>query len=162
MTTMTAHLTILPWHPDRATDFAAINREWIEAMFVMEAADEHILAHPQSYVIDGGGDILFVAAEGLGIVGAGALKRTGDGAYELTKMGVRTSARGLKAGEALLAALIARAGELGATKLYLLTNHICEAAIHLYEKAGFEHDAQIMADYGAGYDRTDVAMRYRG
>ena len=46
--------------------------------------------------------------------------------------------------------------------LYLLTNHICAPAIHLYEKAGFRHDAEIMARYGARYERCDVAMRYVG
>jgi hypothetical protein len=32
----------------------------------------------------------------------------------------------------------------------------------LYEKLGFAHDAQIMSDFGARYERCDVAMRYRG
>ena len=77
-------------------------------------------------------------------------------------MGVRESARGLKAGEFLLAAVIQRAEELGADTLYLLTNARCAAAIHLYEKLGFQHDAEIMAKYGARYERCDVAMRYVG
>ncbi|WP_234411390.1 hypothetical protein [Rhodanobacter thiooxydans] len=34
------------------------------------------------------------------------------------------------------------------------------AAIHLYEKLGFQHDAEIMARHGARYQRCDVAMRY--
>jgi ribosomal protein S18 acetylase RimI-like enzyme len=44
----------------------------------------------------------------------------------------------------------------------LLTNRRCESAIHLYEKVGFEHDADIMSRYGKQYQRADVAMRYRG
>jgi ribosomal protein S18 acetylase RimI-like enzyme len=75
---------------------------------------------------------------------------------------VREAARGLKAGEFLLDAVIARAQAMGADPLYLLTNHKCAAAIHLYEKLGFEHDVGIMADYGARYERCDVAMSYRG
>ena len=155
-------LSILPWHPDRAGDFATINAAWITTMFAMEDADQRVLDDPQGTIIDHGGDILFAATEDHGVVGAGALKRTGPGAFELTKMGVREDVRGLKAGEALLRALIARAGELGVETLYLLTNHRCAAAIHLYEKAGFVHDAAIMAEYGSGYDRCDVAMRYCG
>ena len=46
-------------------------------------------------------------------------------------------------------------------KVYLLTNRKCEAAIHLYEKLGFVHDAEIMAKFGARYERCDVAMSYR-
>ena len=69
---------------------------------------------------------------------------------------------GLKAGEFLLRAVIARARELNAETLYLLTNSRCAAAIHLYEKLGFIHDAGIMRDYGADYARCNVAMRYAG
>ena len=76
-------------------------------------------------------------------------------------MGVAASARGLGAGAFLLEAVIARAAALGAAPLYLLTNKKCAAAIHLYEKLGFAHDAQIMAEYGGRYERCDVAMRYR-
>jgi ribosomal protein S18 acetylase RimI-like enzyme len=74
---------------------------------------------------------------------------------------VLETARGLKAGEFLLAAMLQRAQELGADPLYLLTNKACAAAIHLYEKLGFQHDAGIMANYGARYQRCDVAMRFR-
>ena len=52
--------------------------------------------------------------------------------------------------------------ELGSKTLYLLTNADCAPAIHLYEKMGFEHDAQIMRDFGLRYERCNVAMRYRG
>jgi ribosomal protein S18 acetylase RimI-like enzyme len=45
--------------------------------------------------------------------------------------------------------------------LYLLSNRKSAAAIHLYEKVGFVHDAQIMRKFAAQYARCDVAMRYR-
>ena len=96
------------------------------------------------------------------MIGTRALRKAADGVFELTKMAVRPASRGLKAGEYLLEATIARALELGAETLYLLTNRDCAAAIHLYEKNGFHHDAQIMADYGARYERCNVAMRYVG
>jgi N-acetylglutamate synthase-like GNAT family acetyltransferase len=97
----------------------------------------------------------------LGIVGTCALQKTGERSFELTKMGVRESARGLKAGEFLLKAVLERAMAMGAEPLYLLSNKRCAAAVHLYEKLGFEHDAGIMARYGARYARCDVAMQYR-
>lgn len=155
-------LEILPYSDDLAREFHDINAEWIEQMFVLEPADRESLEHPRETILDPGGDILFVRAEGLGVVGTCALRNSGDGAYELTKMGVRSSARGRKAGEFLLKATIDRAEQMGATKLYLLTNKRCEAAIHLYEKAGFRHDAGIMAEYGERYLRCNVAMRYVG
>ncbi|MEZ5682181.1 MAG: bifunctional helix-turn-helix transcriptional regulator/GNAT family N-acetyltransferase [Erythrobacter sp.] len=155
-------LRLREYEPALAREFHDINAEWIETMFVLEATDREVLENPQERILDPGGAILFVEAAGLGIVGTCALQKTGPDAFELTKMGVRESARGLKAGEFLLAGMIERAKQLGAEKLYLLTNHICAPAIHLYEKVGFEHDAGIMADYGARYARCDVAMLYTG
>ena len=76
-----------------------------------------------------GGDILFVEAKDLGVVGTCALLRTGEGQYELSKMGVLESARGRKAGEFLLKAVIARAERLGAKRLYLLSNRKSAAAV---------------------------------
>jgi N-acetylglutamate synthase-like GNAT family acetyltransferase/predicted outer membrane lipoprotein len=158
---MSRTLSILPWSPDLAAAFHDINAQWIEAMFVLEETDRQVLENPQSLIIDKGGDILFVSVEGLGVVGACALMQSKNaGAFELTKMGVLDSARGLKAGEFLLAAVLERAREMKIETLFLLTNKKCEAAIHLYEKLGFVHDRGIMATYGARYERCDVAMRF--
>ena len=155
-------LTIRDFSDDLAADFHDINAEWIGSMFRLEQTDRDVLENPRMRIVDPGGVILFVEAPGLGIVGTCALQKTGAGSFELTKMGVRTSARGLKAGEYLLAATLERAGKMRIETLYLLTNRKCAAAIHLYEKLGFTHDAGIMADYGARYERCDVAMRWRG
>ena len=153
-------LTIREYSDDLAGHFHDINAEWINAMFRLEAIDREVLENPRAKIIDPGGVVLFVEAKGLGIVGTCALLKTGANSFELTKMGVRESARGLKAGEFLLSAAIERAMTLNADPLYLLTNAKCAAAVHLYEKLGFRHDAEIMAKYGALYARCDVAMRY--
>lgn len=155
-----ATLRIREFSDDLAPHFHDINAEWITEMFRLEDTDRDVLQQPRARIVDAGGVILFVEAQGLGIVGAGALQKTGENSYELTKMGVRNSARGLKAGEFLLSALIERAMSLGAGQLYLLSNTRCAAAVHLYEKNGFRHDAGIMARYGARYARCDVAMLY--
>ena len=155
-------LRVRDYAPGLQKVFHDINAEWIEAMFRLEPADREVLDDPQTHILDGGGAILFVEAPGLGIVGTCALRKTGPNSAELTKMGVRASARGLKAGEYLLAATIERAKAMGIDDLYLLTNSACKAAIHLYEKLGFAHDAEVMAKYAARYQRCDVAMRYRG
>lgn len=155
-------LVIREYSDDLAAHFYDINAEWIEGMFRMERADREVLENPRGEIIDRGGAILFIEAPHLGVIGTCALKKGSDGSFELTKMGVRASARGLKAGEKLLAATIDRAKAIGAEPLYLLTNSRCAPAIHLYEKLGFQHDAEIMARYGARYARCDVAMRYFG
>jgi len=155
-------LTLREFEDALAPWFHDINAEWIGAMFRIEQADREVLENPRAQIIDPGGAILFVEAAGLGIVGTCALRKTGPRCAELTKMGVRASARGLKAGEFVLAATIERARAMGIDKLYLLTNSKCAPAIHLYEKLGFVHDAGIMAEYGARYERCDVAMLHIG
>ena len=154
-------LRIREYTPELQHYFHDINAEWIAAMFKFEAADREVLEDPQSHILDGGGAILFVEAAGLGVIGTCAIRRTGPKSAELTKMGVRAAVRGLKAGEFLLAAAIERARKMKIDDLYLLTNSKCESAIHLYEKLGFAHDAEVKAKYGARYKRCDVAMRFK-
>jgi DNA-binding MarR family transcriptional regulator/GNAT superfamily N-acetyltransferase len=151
---------ILDWDRAYAPAFKAINTEWISAMFEMEDSDRQVLDHPCETLIATGGDILFASAEGVGIIGTCGLKRTGPGAFELTKMGVYTAARGLGAGRALLDAMVARARSKGARSLYLLSNRRNVAAIRLYESAGFVHSPAIMAAHGSAYARCDVAMDF--
>jgi N-acetylglutamate synthase-like GNAT family acetyltransferase len=155
-------LRIVEFRDELAPAFHDINAEWITSMFVMEDVDRHVLQNPRETIIEPGGAILFVELEGTGIVGAGALRWSEPGQLELTKMGVKSGLRGLKAGEFLLDALIARAATMQSERLYLLTSKRCEAAIHLYQKAGFEHDAELLAAARHHYDRCDVAMTYRG
>ena len=160
---MPAPLTIRPYTDALAPHFQAINAAWIRAMFVLEPHDEEVLADPRGHIIDRGGVILFTEHPEHGVIGTGALMPTAPGCYELTKMGVRDTARGSGAGARLLTALIDRARDLpDCDTLYLLTSRKCEAAIHLYEKAGFVHDAEIMARFGGDYARCDVAMRLAG
>ncbi len=155
-------LEVLPYDQSLARHFHDINAEWVEDMFVLEDHDRHVLSNPEPYIIDKGGDILFVKSEEHGVVGACALMPDEHGFTELTKMGVRSSVRGQKAGAFLLRAVLERARELGFDqKLYLVTNTKCEAAIHLYEKNGFRHCDEIMELFGGRYERCDVAMRYR-
>lgn len=154
-------LAIIPFRDELASAFHDINAQWISSMFALEATDREVLEQPQARIIEPGGDILFVTAAGLGVVGTCALQKTGEKQFELTKMGVLERARGRKAGEFLLRAVLRRATELGAERLYLLTNSACKPAIHLYEKLGFVHDAGIMREFGTRYKRSDVAMLYR-
>ncbi len=151
---------LVEYQDDLAPMFHDINAEWIESMFEMEDVDRHVLQNPRKTIIDGGGTILFVEADCHGIVGAGALRWDAPGQLELTKMGVFANLRGLKAGEFLLHALIERGLAMQPDRLFLLTNKICGAAIHLYEKLGFVHDAELLAEARHHYQRCDVAMLY--
>jgi DNA-binding MarR family transcriptional regulator/predicted GNAT family N-acyltransferase len=158
----TAGLRIRDFSDDLADAFYRLNVAWIEEMFAVEQADIDILAHPHAKVIDPGGVILFAETDDLGVVGTCALMPGEDGWWELTKMCVSNAARGRGIGEFLLVQALGRAKIIGIEKLYLLTNTKCEAAVHLYEKHGFRHDADIMRRFGAHYARCTVAMSYGG
>ncbi len=153
-------IQIVNFTPELATHFEHINRLWIESMFVLEQVDIDVLQHPQQRIIEPGGRIWFAQHPTLGIVGTCALLNKGNGEFELTKMGVLSEAQGLKVGEQLLQYVIKQAQLMQVKTLFLLTNAKCEAAIHLYLKNGFHHDASIMKQYGGGYSRCNVAMRY--
>jgi ribosomal protein S18 acetylase RimI-like enzyme len=157
---MQTQVVIKPFEPALAHHFETINKQWIDDMFVLETIDKQVLEDPQSHIIDKGGKIWFAEHPTLGIVGTCAFWNKGDNSFELTKMGVLKSARGLKVGEILLQHVLNETQSLGIKKLFLLTNAKCEAAIHLYEKNGFVHDKKIMQDYGLNYARCNVAMLY--
>ncbi len=158
---MIPDMTVRDFSDDLAQAFHDINAAWISQMFVLEENDVTLLENPRALIIDKGGAVLFAQTPDLGVVGTCAIMKMKDGWFELTKMGVLEAARGRKVGEFLLAATIERAKAMGvADRLYLLTNKKCGPAIHLYEKLGFQHDAEIMALFGSRYERCDVAMRY--
>jgi DNA-binding MarR family transcriptional regulator/N-acetylglutamate synthase-like GNAT family acetyltransferase len=159
---MTPDMTVRDFSDDLAETFYRINAEWIQEMFALEDNDITLLSNPRALILDQGGAVLFAQTPDLGVVGTCALMKMKDGWFELTKMGVAKTARGRKVGEFLLAAALERARQMGvADRLYLLTNRKCAAAIHLYEKLGFVHDAEIMRLFGSRYERCDVAMRFR-
>lgn len=153
-------IEVVEFQPQLAAYFDTINREWITDMFALEDTDQHMLANPQTVIIDNGGKIYFAKHPTLGIIGTCALLKKGPDCFELTKMGVTKQSRGLKVGETLLAHVISQANQMAVNELFLLTNHQCESAIHLYKKLGFVNDKIIMQRFGSGYERCDVAMRY--
>jgi DNA-binding MarR family transcriptional regulator/N-acetylglutamate synthase-like GNAT family acetyltransferase len=160
---MPPEMSVRDFSDDLAEAFYRINAEWIQSMFVLEENDIRLLENPRELILDKGGAVLFAETPDLGVVGTCAIMQMKDGWFELTKMGVLQAARGRKVGEFLLAATIDRAKAMGvADRLYLLTNRKCAAAIHLYEKLGFEHDPEIMRLFGGRYERCDVAMSFRG
>ena len=148
---------IVPYRPELSPAFAALNREWIERLFVVEAADLKVLEHPQQAVIDRGGQIFF-ALDGTTPIGTVAAVATSPGRYELAKMAVAPSHQGRGVGRLLGEAVVAWARERGAHSLFLLTNSRLDGAIRLYERLGFVH-RPLTAD--TEYVRADVFMELR-
>jgi len=129
-------LRIVPYRPEHADAFRDLNLAWIRKYFVVEDRDTRDLGDPQTYILAPGGYIFMAELNGE-CVGTCALMKEGDGIFELAKMTVSESARGLGVGRALGEAAIAHARAIGARRVELLTNATLVPAITLYHTLGF-------------------------
>lgn len=154
---MPTPVSIIPFRPDLAPAFSALNRAWIEQLFRLEAADRHLLDHPEASIIAAGGQIFF-AMDGERVVGTAAAIRVSPTTFELGKMAVSPSHQGRGLGERLGRAVLEFARAEGATLVYLETNSALANAIRLYERLGFVHATRPTP---SEYARADVYMEAR-
>jgi ribosomal protein S18 acetylase RimI-like enzyme len=87
--------------------------------------------------LEGGGEFLVGEADGA-IVAMGALRRRDATRGDITRMRVHPTHQRRGVGRAILAALEARAVELGYTTLFLDTTEQQTAAQRLYESSGYQ------------------------
>ena len=102
----------------------------------------------QTVYLDAGGEFLVGELDGQ-IVAMGALKKTGDGCAEVTRMRIDPEHQRRGFGQAILTRLERRAVELGLLHLHLHTTVQQVAAQKLYEKNGY---AQTGRTRFAGFD----------
>jgi GNAT superfamily N-acetyltransferase len=146
-------LRIVPFRAAHGAAFRDLNLAWIEKYFVVEERDARDLGDPATYILAPGGYIFMAELNGVA-VGTVALMREEEGVFELAKMTVADSTRGLGVGRALGEASIAHARSIGARKIELLTNSSLQPAITLYRSLGF-----IDAPLGqTEYARANVHM----
>ncbi|WP_221393833.1 helix-turn-helix domain-containing GNAT family N-acetyltransferase [Dyadobacter sp. NIV53] len=147
-------IMVVDYEPAYAQAFYDMNYAWISETYEVEPEDEKVLSDPEKYYLKDGGAILMVLYDGEP-VGTCALKLTGEGIFEMSKMTVSKKMRGKKIGELLGNAIIKKAAELGANKVILYSNKKGSAAgINLYRKLGFIEVPLI----GADYKRADIKM----
>jgi DNA-binding MarR family transcriptional regulator/GNAT superfamily N-acetyltransferase len=146
---------IVDYQPDYQKVFRDLNVEWISTYFKMEESDYKALDDPQGYILDRGGKI-FVALYKGEPLGVCALIKMDDPEYdyELAKMAVSPNAQGKNMGWLLGQAVINKARESGAGKIYLESNTILKPAINLYHKLGF----QKIAGRSTPYERCNIQM----
>jgi GNAT superfamily N-acetyltransferase len=136
--------------------FRLLNEEWITKYFELEEKDRYVLNHPSEVILEKGGAIVFVTLDGKP-VGCCALVTIVPEEYEVAKMGVTESEKGLGLGRRVLTAAIEEGRRKGAKRLYLETNHTLAPAIHLYETLGFQH-VPVERLTPSPYVRADVFM----
>ncbi len=145
---------IVAYTPAYRNAFRDLNEAWIKQYFKMEEADHKALGDPDNYIIKPGGHI-FMALYQEKPVGACALIKLDHSTYELAKMAVDPSVQGRGIGWLLAQAIINKAKNLGADRLFLESNTKLEPAINLYYKLGFK---KIVGGSISPYERSNIKM----
>jgi DNA-binding MarR family transcriptional regulator/ribosomal protein S18 acetylase RimI-like enzyme len=154
----TAELEIAPYEPVLKAHFYRLNAAWLERHFRIEEIDRVMLGDPEHYVLKPGGAIFFARLAGE-VIGTCALLQESPGVYELSKMGVDETFRGLGAGRRLLDAAIAEFHRRQGRELFLESNSQLKTALRMYEQAGFVMQPTVRP--GSHYERADVYMVYQ-
>jgi len=144
---------IVDYDPQYKNAFKQLNEDWITKYFKMEEADHQILDHPEAYVLNKGGYILFALGNGRP-VGTCALVKRDETTFELSKMAVSDEAKGKGIGLLLGNAAIEKAKVAGFKRIYLESNTILKPAISLYQKLGFKKIPQKPSPY----QRSNITM----
>lgn len=148
---------IVPFRPDHAAAWAALNLAWLEeGRFAVEAKDRKVIDDPVGSILTPGGRIFMVEKDGEAL-GCCALIAMDDGGFEVAKMTVTPSARGQGLSRRLLEACEAEAQAAGAHRLYLESASSLTTARALYRSFGFVD----LLPRATPYARADVFMEKR-
>jgi DNA-binding MarR family transcriptional regulator/ribosomal protein S18 acetylase RimI-like enzyme len=154
---MATPVEVISYSPEWRAHFYRLNAQWLERYFRIEDIDRAVLTDPERYILQPGG-VIFFARLGEDIIGTCALLQESPGVYELTKMGVDETFRGMGAGKRLLDAAIAEFHRREGKTLFLESNSRLKTALRMYEKAGFHLQPNTRS--GSHYERADVYMIY--
>ncbi len=151
----TTDIRLVEYRPELRPEFERLNRLWLEAHALLEPADLVYLQDPERHILAGGGQVFF-AMQGSMVIGTCAAIRMSPTMFELAKLSVDPSARGLGLGRRLCDAVLQYAFERGATEIVLTSHTALVEAIGLYESLGFQHEP-LPADNR--YETANVFMR---
>ena len=149
-----AELLFRKYTPEDAAIFKALNIEWLETYFEVEAIDERVLSHPTSEILAPGGYIFMVEEDGE-VVGTFAYIKKGEGIFEFSKMAVKPALRGRGIGNKMMQFAIRFAEQHHWQKILLYSNTILENSIHLYRKYGF---IEVPLEPNGLYSRGNIKM----
>lgn len=148
------HVEIMDYSPEFKTDFQKLNENWIKKHFKMEDVDHQQLDDPENTILKPGGHIIMARYRGQ-VVGTCALIKTEDTGYELAKMAVSESFKGLGIGTILGKSIIKKATALHAEHIFLESNTALKEAVQLYLKLGFKK----ISGPPSPYERCNIQMK---
>ena len=146
-------IEIIEFRDELSDPIKLLNYEWLEKYFRVEEGDVVSLSNPKKYIIDKGGFIFYAKLDNK-IVGTVSLLKRAHTIYELGKMAVTDSAKGLGIGTILLEQCLYEAKQKQIKTLILYSNTILQSAMHLYRKYGFV-EVELESDL---YERANIKM----
>lgn len=158
---MDKEIRIVDYEDRYREDFVRLSVNWISEYWPLEDRDHYELEHVKENIIEPGGYILMAL---LGDMPVGTIAMIAmDGKeydYELAKFTASKDIRGKGIGRKLITEALRRAdvqvkGRRDFARVYIETNHLCEAAIHLYEQYGFKVIPDKVSEV---FERGDVLM----
>lgn len=146
-------MKVVPYDSKYKDIFVAMNKKWIEDMFVLEDEDIAILNSVEDLIAKGG-EIFFTLDDDDNVLACCMLEPRPDGDWELAKFASTGVVKG--AGTACFSACIDCAKAKGIDKLLIVSNRKCLAGIHIYRKFGF---VEIPVDKEKfPFERGDIAF----
>lgn len=147
--------TITDYTPEHLADFVRMSIEWISEYWPIEERDHYELEHVEENIIAPGGFILIALQDGKPVGAVAMIAMDGkDYDYELGKFTTSKECRGQGIGRQLIEEALRRADSQGKGRIYIETNRLCHAAIHLYEQHGFKK----LPGVSKVFDRGDYLM----
>lgn len=148
-------VSIIDYTPAYRDDFVRLSVSWISEYWPLEERDHYELEHVEENIIAPGGFIVMALMDGKAVGTVAMIAMDGqEYDYELAKFTTSNECRGHGIGRMLIAEVLKRADEQGKGRIYIETNHLCEAAIHLYEQFGFHR----LPGVSKVFDRGDYLM----
>lgn len=116
-------------------EFIRLNEEWISTYFSIEDVDRALAADPYQIIENSG--YIFSLVVGGEVLGVCALFNENKGVFELARMAVAPNHQGKGYSNLLIEACFKKLKDVGANRVYLVSNTQLKAAISLYKKYGF-------------------------
>lgn len=129
---------VVEYAPEHRQRFKEINIQWITRSHVLEEEDVRTLDDPEGYVLKNGGRIFIGLYNGV-VAGTCGYLNMGDEGFEMIKMAVDETYRGLAIGRKMGEVSLQRMKEAGVKRIFLYSNTKGSAvAIQLYKALGFK------------------------
>ncbi|CAF1249151.1 unnamed protein product [Didymodactylos carnosus] len=135
-------IEIIPYQDEYKEEFQQINYEWLNKYNLLEDYDVRILSDPQNTILKNNGYIYLAQdTQTKQIIGTIGLIRHDSTTCELTKMCVKPGYQKQGIARRLIERCLKQIREQHPEikKIYLCSNSLLKAAIHLYEHYGFKH-----------------------